>query len=429
MHINLQAYGRREFPKAQENRRESGALASSRNRSVDFRQTAHDSDDRPSLASTQCDSRLMLAPRVSGSRGWDDWAAALPQHKCRGRELIGPCPACGGTDRFHVTRKRGSGVLVGCRGCIDGQSAPVRREQFLKIIQTVFGNVPPARSAQPFTPLKPLPKSNSNLLPVAELLWAAGLPSRATPVRDYLARRWIWPNIDAAVPLPEGSLRWLPAVILRRLLPRKRLKDGTRPCPLPASAAGGLAFAFRTEEGRLSAVSLEGLTTSGGFPPEGRFRRTYGSRKGAFFTPQRSEGRLVVCEGELDALAGVALGRTGDVQFAGAEMRAYGGTANLAEAVLPTKRGSVLIVSDGDPAGWRSALTLRQRCQDAQILWLSGKADLASLLAETIEERIAVYELEAGLPSDEAEQQAWAAAGLLELAKAPFPPGMPAGAA
>ncbi|MCY3986423.1 MAG: hypothetical protein OXF23_05205 [Candidatus Dadabacteria bacterium] len=39
--------------------------------------------------------------------------------KRKGSELVGPCPSCGGTDRFHV-RREGQRAIVGCRGCIDG---------------------------------------------------------------------------------------------------------------------------------------------------------------------------------------------------------------------------------------------------------------------------------------------------------------------
>ena len=351
-------------------------------------------------------------------RTFADWVGMLTEHKRSSRTLVGPCPTCGGDDRFHVTQTRDGRVLVGCRGCIDGQTSSVRREQFQKIVRIVFGDAP---KPDAFTPPKPAPAPKPPKRgPLAERLWDAGLKPKAVAVRAYLARRRIWPNAAEAILLPDESLRWLPAASLRPLLPQPLQDDGSRRCPLPESAAGCLAFAFRTEEGRLTAVSLEGLMSDGGFPPEGRFRRTYGRREGAFFAPKRRNGNsaIVVCEGELDALAGITLGLTGDPTFTGAEVRAYGGTANLASAALPENR-PVLIVSDGDAAGWNSARTLRERYQDAQILWLSGKQDLASLLSENVEERIGVYEHEAGMAAGEAERQAWSAAGLLTGTQAP----------
>ena len=44
---------------------------------------------------------------------FDDWRRALPEHKIIAGELVGPCPACGGTDRWHCRRDG----LVGCRNC------------------------------------------------------------------------------------------------------------------------------------------------------------------------------------------------------------------------------------------------------------------------------------------------------------------------
>ena len=52
---------------------------------------------------------------------WADWEARADALglRLRSGELVGPCPSCGGEDRFHV-RRRGPAALVGCRGCIDG---------------------------------------------------------------------------------------------------------------------------------------------------------------------------------------------------------------------------------------------------------------------------------------------------------------------
>ena len=52
-------------------------------------------------------------------------------------EWNGPCPLCGGTDRFHV-RDGGNGALVGCRNCIDGQSPNGRRQRFGEMLREVF---------------------------------------------------------------------------------------------------------------------------------------------------------------------------------------------------------------------------------------------------------------------------------------------------
>ena len=67
----------------------------------------------------------------------EDWAARL-ELRNRSGEYVGPCPVCGGTDRFHVRRGRGGAAMVGCRGCIDGQPPKEKGEAFGRILRAVF---------------------------------------------------------------------------------------------------------------------------------------------------------------------------------------------------------------------------------------------------------------------------------------------------
>ena len=58
----------------------------------------------------------------------DDWLAALPDLKKSGNEHHGPCPVCGGTDRFRVNDK-GAFCRKGCafeelRKAVFGAAAP-----------------------------------------------------------------------------------------------------------------------------------------------------------------------------------------------------------------------------------------------------------------------------------------------------------------
>ena len=74
----------------------------------------------------------------------EEWANALDLRKS-GREYVGPCPDCGGEDRFHIRETSGGGALVGCRGCIDGAPEGQRREQYKKIYKVAFGDDRPTR--------------------------------------------------------------------------------------------------------------------------------------------------------------------------------------------------------------------------------------------------------------------------------------------
>ena len=62
---------------------------------------------------------------------WRDKAAALNLKK-RGNALIGPCPSCGGNDRFSVTKSAAGGALFFCRHCQPGRDNPQAAKAILK---------------------------------------------------------------------------------------------------------------------------------------------------------------------------------------------------------------------------------------------------------------------------------------------------------
>ena len=51
-----------------------------------------------------------------GFADWQGKAAALGLRR-QGRELVGACPSCGGTDRFAVKPVQGGEALIHCRQC------------------------------------------------------------------------------------------------------------------------------------------------------------------------------------------------------------------------------------------------------------------------------------------------------------------------
>ena len=53
----------------------------------------------------------------------DEWHARCPTLVLRGNQLEGPCPECGGDDRFHVNLE--APHLFGCRKCGDDSSSPL----------------------------------------------------------------------------------------------------------------------------------------------------------------------------------------------------------------------------------------------------------------------------------------------------------------
>ena len=56
---------------------------------------------------------ILIAPSFAD---WQGKAAALELRR-QGRELVGSCPSCGGTDRFAVKPAQGGAALIHCRQC------------------------------------------------------------------------------------------------------------------------------------------------------------------------------------------------------------------------------------------------------------------------------------------------------------------------
>lgn len=128
----------------------------------------------------------------------------IPGLKRMGHELVGPCPKCGGTDRFAVnTRKglfqcricqaRGDGIalvmfdrgidfsaaLTWLCGELDGVSEAERAERIAR-----------ARAAQRKAE-EVAAKFRANTIKAARSIWTAGQRPAGTPVEAYLQRRGI----------------------------------------------------------------------------------------------------------------------------------------------------------------------------------------------------------------------------------------------
>jgi hypothetical protein len=257
--------------------------------------------------------------------GVKEWADTLDLTR-RGREWIGPCPLCGGDDRFHV-RDSGGRAAVGCRGCIDGQPDGERRARFGEVLRAVF----PARAVTPPPPLSshlarrpwlpgfsappprfparvprtpPAPGNGGEAArgAIAGRLWAAAVPADDTPARAYLAGRSVWPpdGIGPGLPAP---VRWLP----RGAVGRDVAADWY---DVPEHTAGAIVYAFRQPGGAtIRAVSLDALDADGRRPDQAsgvkgdRWRRTFGVNRGAAFEAAAGGGATVLCEGAVTALA------------------------------------------------------------------------------------------------------------------------------
>ena len=318
----------------------------------------------------------------------DEWAARLDLTR-RGGEWCGPCPVCGGTDRFHVSRRRGGDALVGCRGCIDWQPKGVREQQFGQLLRTVFperfdakhttghssSRYPTMARHEMKVRTAPAPESASDedsRRRFARDLWAASATADDSPGRVYLAGRRAWFPSETGAGLP-AFVRWLAADAAPNSNPALRWYG------FPYNACGALVFAWRApgvgDDAPLQAVSLEALTAAGERLPK-RWRKTHGVRKGSVFTVPGNLASpvLAIVEGEVDALAVARASLDGLYGFQDiGEVRAVGSAgAFKPEAAADVRGREVLFLPDG-PNRKGEATAAANAAQAAAVLRAGGR--------------------------------------------------------
>ena len=342
-----------------------------------------------------------------------DWAERCADLKPTGRgKWSGPCPLCGGVDRFHVESRADGGAIIGCRGCIDGVPQVSRRARFGEIVRAVWAGSGDSRTSERSTRRPSFAKAAGEATgpeqTAAARLWAAAV-SDPGPVRRYLAARGIWPSCE---PLP-GTVRWIPAdeLIAARAfggLPNRSSMAGAMVCALRRPGADPASAPV--------AVNVEALTGDGR-RTRPRFRKHRGSKTGAAFIVQASgmdgAGPIHVAEGEADALA-IAWWRRVEAWGAAGSS---GVMPKLSLPLILTGRETI-IEADGGAAGEIAAVMLLEALAgagaEARILWAAPGTDPAELLSAdwraTRDERAAILEYDAGIDRAEAERIAVGAA-------------------
>ena len=326
---------------------------------------------------------------------WWTGRAAQLRLKKQGSELVGPCPNCGGTDRFHVRLRDG---LFGCRQCGDWRrildaagwvwpSEPCAGTHMSPVRTQPRTGPSRVRPPTPDRAVRPSDSRAAGKISRARKVWA-GADANSTLTTRYLSGRGAWPP-DA--PLPS-TVRWAPANTIPRSLGR-----------LPDGAAGCVAYMFATDD--LVALQLDALTVEARHTIP-RWRRTLGPTTAAAFRvagQSPSQHTLALVEGPVDALT-VSCWR-------GLEAWAAGGTSGLV-SLAPQLAGiarPVMIYSDDNRPGRTAALdaaeAIRQHGGIASIEWTIG--DPAEDLAEAWLERVAILTEDAGITRELAEREAW----------------------
>lgn len=220
-------------------------------------------------------------------------------HKAGRNGWAGPCPACGGHNRFHISLRENKPAW-GCRGCYDGRTDAEKQAARREILKAagIWQDHPEPWPAPPQKP--PSPKTPPGGEDYAARLWRASNPITAGPnstPRRWAARRHLW-RPDHPWP---GALRWTPP-------------DGARP--------GSVTVLLAAPEDWLAswpglpqpqAVQRIFLDPSGLPVPDrpeargGTPKRTHGSASGSMLLlgnpAPDMDGPARVCEGAADALA------------------------------------------------------------------------------------------------------------------------------
>ena len=277
--------------------------------------------------------------------GVDEWAARLDLRN-RSDEHVGPCPVCGGTDRFHVGRGRGGAAMVGCRGCIDGQPEDVRRKAFGRILRAVFPERfqsgagertartpnPPERDSEPISG----PDDADARRKVARRVW-----ERARPLADTLAETYLHARgVEHVAGVP--ALRFHPA-----------LRHRDHP---PGMLFPTLVAEVQDVDGRFVGIQRTYLAT------DGAGKANVKPVKASLGTPAGGAVRLAEPEPGRPLLVGEGIESTAAAMLL-FDLPGWAALGGLRSIELPEHVRDVVIAADRDARGLRTAAALARRLE------------------------------------------------------------------
>lgn len=163
--------------------------------------------------------------QVEAARGWDIKAVAerlgLDGLKRERHELVGPCPSCGGTDRFAISLRKGAWLCRRCGGAGDaiGLVEFVQRLEFKAAVLWLVGGeaveLSPeerrrreeARARAEAEKAREAEAYRQRAIAGARSVWRQGRAAAGTQISEYLRRRGL-PEALAAE--PPAVLRFHP---------------------------------------------------------------------------------------------------------------------------------------------------------------------------------------------------------------------------
>ncbi|MBW7057298.1 hypothetical protein KY389_11440 [Paracoccus bogoriensis] len=348
------------------------------------------------------DGRVELAHRVPMAELVD--RLAIPSLIRTGDELVGPCPGCGGKDRFGVSLRKG--VFL-CRRCDakGDQIALVKLVLGLDFPAALEWLVGPRQNLTPQQRAEQRRRADQHrrqreaeaerrrqdAIALARQIWSRAEPATRTPVVDYLARRGIILRDSAQMP---GCFRFEPSA--RLVVP----DDNRRGEFVTVHEGPAMLAAISDASGALTGVHRTWIDLG---QPKGKVviphpfkagetvaaKKVYGSKKGGairIHTPRDAEAMvmaegiettlsaMVARDGQLEGAAfwaGVDLGNMAGARRLGPGLK-YAGLPDLTDRdafVPPQWVKRLVFVQDGDSepkltrakllSGLRRAMALR----------------------------------------------------------------------
>ena len=277
-------------------------------------------------------------------------------------EKKGPCPVCGGEDRFHYNNSNGV-VRWHCRHCGPGNTILNRR--VFEIVRGITNGFHETQSVQPskkkVTPSKqPLYPSRTEHL--VGLLWKLSTPinicTRAeitTPGLAYLRNRCVFPPVGVPYQYPK-NVRWIPARAFNATVGQLVTKPTKQ-------AAGCILYFMHNPRHEKLAVMVETLSDSGERLTE-RYRKTLGTASICVFKAYcgldgvRKPSTVHICEGPIDALALANMLPNEAILAVGSN--AYSHTQPFLDNLPDPKPLAVTIHADAGTAGSNAAYKFAQ---------------------------------------------------------------------
>jgi putative DNA primase/helicase len=288
-----------------------------------------------------------------GANGWRNVLAAAGLSDQQLSKRPGPCPICGGTDRYHFHNRRGQGDFL-CRKCgvndgffllmgalkINFSDARKMVMDLAGIEETKRNDVrpvykPPAQEVQEIA--RPTPR-------VVKLLKDSCLVENLFAVCEYLCSRELWP-------LPKGhALRGHPSV--------DYFEEGRKVACYPA-----LLAPVRDIDGELVTVHVTYLTEDGSKLKDREPRKILSKlagREGCAVPLMPFGDQLGIAEGIETALSAARIHQMPVWSALNAGL--------LAKFSPPEAVNKLVIFADRDIAGLEAATALMQRLQNKVLL-------------------------------------------------------------